>query len=212
MAELPLLIGMPEARHTPLDELRRRSAEQLLIRYEASRAHGQQVSRLAVRMAEQLAGDLLIGDEDRTILYCAALLHDTGWHCGRNKHHRHTYRLIKEAGLSGFTAEQIERIALVARYHRKAMPKLRHRSFAQLDPLGRQTVMKLAGILRLADGLDRTHRAAVEDVEVLLSRRRIELVIQPRFGDIREELMAAVRKKKLLEIVLAQPLVLVARS
>jgi len=72
--------------------------------------------------------------------------------------------------------------------------------------------MKLAGILRLADGLDRTHRAAVEDVEVLLSRRRIELVIQPRFGDIREELMAAVRKKKLLEIVLAQPLVLVARS
>jgi exopolyphosphatase/guanosine-5'-triphosphate,3'-diphosphate pyrophosphatase len=135
-------------------------------------------------------------------------LHDIGWHYGATKHHRRAYDLIKADGLSGFTPTQVEQISLVARYHRKAPPKLRHQAFAQLNALDRQMVTRLAAILRVADGLDRSHRAAVQDVTVQLTARRARLCVTPRFDDVEAELWAAGRKKKLLETVLGRTVIL----
>jgi len=63
--------------------------------------------------------------------------------------------------LRGFSAREIELIANVARYHRRAFPKRKHRNFARLDRGERRLVRRLSGILRVADGLDRTHSQAV---------------------------------------------------
>jgi len=186
-------------------ELRDRSVQQLMARYDFSHTHARQVSFLAGRLAEQLVCELLLGREDLDLLRYAALLHDIGWHYGQNKHHRNAYKLIKGGELPGFRSDEIERIALIARYHRKALPKLSHHAYARLDPMARQTVMRLAGVLRVADGLDRTHRSAVEDVIARVGSKGTNLIIRSRFEDIQPELREAKRKKKLLEIVLAQP-------
>src|SRR6185312_6969957 len=73
------------------------------------------------------------------------------------KHHKHAYHLIMHGDLRGFSAREIELIANVARYHRRAYPKKRHRNLAHLDRGERRLIRRLSGILRVADGLDRTH-------------------------------------------------------
>lgn len=190
-----------------VDDLRLRSVERLMSRYDFPRFHAEQVRLLADRLADQLAGELLLGSESRLILSCAALLHDIGWHFGQAKHHRRAYDLIKADGLSGFAPEQVELIAQVARYHRKAQPKIRHQTFAGLNAIDRQTVTKLAAILRVADGLDRSHRSVIEDVTVRLSRRQVRLMLKTRFDDVEQELWAAGRKRGLLETVLGRTVV-----
>ncbi len=190
-----------------VDDLRRQSVERLMSRCDFPRAHADQVHFLADRLAAQLARQLLLGPEARQILSYAALLHDIGWHFGRTRHHRHAYNLITTGGLSGFTPDQIEMIALVARYHRRARPKLKHQPLARLNTMDRETVTRLAALLRVADGLDRGHRAAIQDVAVRLDDRRALLMLQPRVDDVNVELQAAGRKKKLLESVLRRAVV-----
>jgi len=73
-----------------------------------------------------------------------------------------------------------------------------------LNAMDRQTVTNLAAVLRVADGLDRSHRSAVQDVEVRCDERTVQLILEPRFDDIEVELWAAGRKKKLLEMVLGR--------
>jgi exopolyphosphatase/guanosine-5'-triphosphate,3'-diphosphate pyrophosphatase len=163
------------------------------------------VAWLAIRLAEQLSRPLLLGEDDFAMLRYGALLHDIGWHFGQNKHHRNSYRLIKSGRLFGFVPGQIETIALIARYHRRSAPKLSHRPYARLDPVGRQTVVRLAAILRVADGLDRAHRSAIEDILVQTDAGRVRLFVRSRFDDVQTELWAANRKKKLLEIAMGRP-------
>ena len=71
-------------------------------------------------------------DREREWLEYAALLHDIGVHISYERHHKHSYYLIKNGDLRGFEPDEIETIALVARYHRRATPKRRHDGFGDL--------------------------------------------------------------------------------
>jgi hypothetical protein len=60
--------------------------------------------------------------------------------------------------LFGLTREDIAVIALVARYHRRAIPNpAAHPEYAALDRDSRIAVSKMAALLRVADALDRNH-------------------------------------------------------
>jgi exopolyphosphatase/guanosine-5'-triphosphate,3'-diphosphate pyrophosphatase len=126
--------------------------------------HCRQDAWLAVRLFD-LTSDLhRLGDEYRDLLYYAGLLHDIGYAEGYEQHHKTAYRLIRQADLPGLTDRERQIVANVARYHRGARPSLTHKGFAALVPEDREIVEKLAALLRLADGLDRSHTAAVRNV------------------------------------------------
>ena len=72
--------------------------------------------------------------------------------------------MIRNSELAGLTDLEIEIIAQIARYHRKSEPKPSHAEFAALDAADQHLVRTLAGILRVAIGLDRSHRGRVESV------------------------------------------------
>src|SRR4029453_17449495 len=74
--------------------------------------------------------------------------------------------LIKNGDLRGFEPDEIETIALVARYHRQATPKRRHEGFKELPRRTRRTVRTLAAILRLAESLDRSHTQSITNIEI----------------------------------------------
>jgi exopolyphosphatase/guanosine-5'-triphosphate,3'-diphosphate pyrophosphatase len=113
--------------------------------------------------------------ENRELLAAGALLRDVGYFVNYTKHHKHAYHLIVHADLPGFTPAQQVLIALIARYHRRAKPKKKHDGFCELGKADRARVRALAGILRLADGLDRTHTGVVGAVR--LERQRDGLVL-----------------------------------
>ena len=90
--------------------------------------------RLAVALFEQTRGIHGLTDREREWLEYAALLHDVGVHISYESHHKHSYYLIKNGDLRGFEPDEIETIALVARYHRRATPKRQHDGYVRSRP------------------------------------------------------------------------------
>ncbi|MFP4379016.1 MAG: HD domain-containing protein [Candidatus Sumerlaeia bacterium] len=130
--------------------------------------HMLQVSGLAMRLFDETM-DLHGEDRKaRRILLFAALLHDIGFSVDERKHHKHSRDLILEKGIQGLNRTEVDMVACVARYHRKAEPKPGHKIYRDLDPSQRKTVRSLAALLRLADGLDRSHHTKVRNLEVEL--------------------------------------------
>ena len=146
-----------------LSDLRFESVLHLAARFDDDPAHAEQATKLAIELFDQTSGLHGLGPACEEYLEAAGLLHNIGLAISHEAHHKHSYYLIRNAEqLTGFTNREIEIIAQVARYHRKSVPKAKHAEFAGLRPVDQDVVRKLAGILRVAIGLDRTHRGVVE--------------------------------------------------
>ncbi len=152
---------------------RRRSIIELGRRCNYDEAHANQVARLALSLFDQLRDLHGLDAAARELLEYAALVHDIGWHISHSSHHKHSYYLIKNGDLEGFSPVEVELIANIARYHRRSAPKRSHEPYMALRAEERTLVCKLAAILRLADGMDRGHYGNVQRVGVIRSKRRI---------------------------------------
>src|SRR5206468_8555850 len=125
-----------------------------------------EVVRLALGLFDQTRGTHGLTDREREWLEYAAILHDIGGLISFARHHRHSYYLIKNGDLRGFHPDEIEVIALVARYHRRGTPKRSHAEYARLPAGLRRAVRLLSSILRLAEGLDRSHAQVISGLDV----------------------------------------------
>jgi exopolyphosphatase/guanosine-5'-triphosphate,3'-diphosphate pyrophosphatase len=184
-------------------DIRRRSIVELGERCNYWSEHAQQVARLALSIFDQTRQAHGLKDREREWLEYAALLHDVGVHISYERHHRHSYYLIKHGDLRGFEPQEIEVIALVARYHRQATPKKSHEGYGILPPELRRVVKKLSAMVRLAESLDRSHSQAVAGID-LYSRRRDYLARLRATGDAELELWAAHRHVEPIEEMLGK--------
>jgi exopolyphosphatase/guanosine-5'-triphosphate,3'-diphosphate pyrophosphatase len=139
--------------------------------YDFEEEHSRQDARLAVRLFDLTADLHHLDDECRDLLKAAGLLHDIGyWLTGYSRHHKSSYELIMDAEWPMLSERETRIMANVARYHRGAKPGLTHQNFAALDEDDQEVVALLGALLRLADGLDRSHYDAVRDVDVWLEQ------------------------------------------
>ena len=163
--------------------------------------HLLQVARLSAMLFDALEPLHKMGSWERDLLCCAALLHDVGIAVSFSGHHKHSLRLIQKAELPALTAQERDVVANVARYHRKAKPKAKHKSFARLAEDQQALARRLAAILRLADGLDRAHENAVAHVEAdAASPEHWEIDLYGH-GDLGFAVWGAARKAGLFEDV-----------
>ena len=149
--------------------------------------HAEQVARLVSDLFDATRSLHGLSTEQRELIEYGSMLHDIGWHIAREKHHKHSQYLILHGDLKNFTREEIGIIANIARYHRKAKPKLSHKQFAKLSPHARKVVKVGAALLRIADGLDRSHSNVVTSLTCNITRKRVEIVLKAR-GDAELEL------------------------
>ena len=189
-----------EARIAVSRDMRARSVDRLLRRGNAEVVHAAHVGRLALEIFDQTHALHQLTATEREWLQYGALLHDIGCHIGYAKHQRHSYYLITHGDLTGFSADEIEALASLARYHKGGRPRDSHENWRRLNPYLQVVVEKLAAILRIADGLDRSHRQIVARVACRVRARRIELEASARM-DCEPELDAARRKAGLFERV-----------
>ena len=143
---------------------RRRSVFELLRKCDWHEAHSTHVANMALNIFDTLKEELDLLEDDRELLEYASYLHDIGYYISHSKHHKHALYIIRNSKLRGFREEEIEIIANVARYHRRSTPKKRHEQYWKLKPEIRKRIKKLAGILRVADGLDRSHYQNVQEL------------------------------------------------
>lgn len=174
---------------------------------ESDMQHVQQVTRLALQLFDDLKPLHGLGMQERAWLQYAGLLHDIGWIEGGTGHHKTALRIILETPLLPFDARERLIIGSIARYHRGALPAARHAHFAELKPLEQRLVGILAGLLRVADGLDCTHQSLVEEVTAQVVGKRIVIRCHAR-QLAAEELADATAKSDLLAQMLKRSVAL----
>ena len=186
-------------------DVRRRSVIELGERCGYWPEHAQQVARLALAIFDQTRSVHGLGDRERDWLEYGALLHDVGVHISYERHNRHSYYLIKNGDLRGFDPQEIEIIALITRYHRLGTPKKSHNGYGDLKRSKRRTVKALSAMVRLAEGLDRSHSQALAGIDVY-PRSDDYLARLRTTGDAELEMWAAHRHVAPLEAVLGKPI------
>jgi exopolyphosphatase/guanosine-5'-triphosphate,3'-diphosphate pyrophosphatase len=175
ISELP---GRSSIAQLPQSGNRMEWARHFARKARSNERHCEQVATLALQIFDGAKARFGLPASSRDLLQAAALLHDIGYLISHSKHHKHAYHLILHGDLPGFSPHEVELIANVARYHRRAFPKKRHENLARLTVDERRLIGRLSGILRIADGLDRTHSQAVTGVKVRAIRKGLRLNIQ----------------------------------
>lgn len=194
-----------------IPDVRRRSALELAERCNYYAEHAQQVVRLALAIFDQTRTVHGLTDRERDWLEFAALLHDIGSLISYERHHRHSYYLIRNGDLRGFDPDEIEVVALVARYHRRGTPKRSHEEYARLPSPLRKTVRTLASILRVAESLDRSHTQCIAGLD--LRDRGVDALLQVHTtGDAELEVWATNRHLQPFERILGKPVRLEAAT
>jgi exopolyphosphatase/pppGpp-phosphohydrolase len=175
--------------------------------------HARQVRRLSLALFEATRPLHRLDDQAKRLLDRAAFLHNTGMMIEARRHHKHSFRLIKEARLPDFTEEERYEIACIARYHRRALPSKDHEEYAALDRIARKRVSILSALLRVADALDYSHDGRVLDLaaDVALSNEATwAILLRSRpLADLDEEIAQAYEKADLFEKVFKHKLRLV---
>lgn len=193
--------------HHHLSNIRYKSVMQLAKTFNYDTHHAHQAVKLSLSIFDQTKNLHKLGEREREFLEYAALLHEIGFFISHAQHHRHTYYLIRNSELAGFTDTEKEIIANIARYHRKSHPKTKHDGYNRLTEGERMVVKKLAGILRLADGLDRSHINKVSSVRCKIQPRNLILKIKAG-SKIDLEEWAVNMKKGLFEEVFHKQVIL----
>jgi exopolyphosphatase/guanosine-5'-triphosphate,3'-diphosphate pyrophosphatase len=202
------LAGVPTTRTARAPSARHRSVAALTKRYAGRNQHGVQVARLALALFDGVAGELALSDHARELLEHAALLHDNGHAISHDRHHRHTAYLVRNSELLGFEPLEIEVLALVARAHRKQVPKPSSPELLGLPERTRHEVRALAAILRVADALDRTHFGVVRSLRAHVGADRVVIDVDPSRHSAELELWAGRRRTESLARVVGRPVVL----
>lgn len=172
--------------------------------------HARHVERLADQFFLATQPLHKLSERARHLLARAAFLHNTGMLVEARRHHKHSYRLIKETPLPGFSEQERLEIACIARYHRRALPSTSHEEFVALGKAARKRVSALAALLRIADALDFNHDGCVLSLsspEELCDKRIWTLVLQVRpLADLDLEIEHAHEKADLFEKVFKREL------
>jgi exopolyphosphatase / guanosine-5'-triphosphate,3'-diphosphate pyrophosphatase len=179
--------GLIEDRLRYQSSVRERNVLKLASKYHVKLEHSDRVAAFAHSLFDQTQGTLHNwGLDERQLLWAAAILHNCGHYVSHSSHHKHSYYLIRNGELLGYTETEIEIIASLARYHRKSPPKKKHENYQNLlTKQHRQIVSQLSAILRLAVALDRRQIGAIAQVqcEYYPQFRHVNLLIFPSQTD-----------------------------
>jgi exopolyphosphatase/guanosine-5'-triphosphate,3'-diphosphate pyrophosphatase len=174
------------------------SATGVAEKYHVDLDHARSVADVAVRLFDVFQPDHGLGPRPRLLLRVAALLHEVGGFVSSRAHHKHSEYLIANAEIFGLTRGEIALVSLVARYHRRSVPRPSHPTYMMLGRESRLVVNKLAALLRVADALIRGHGRRAADIR--FERKGDELIVfMPGGGDLLLEQRAVQSKGDLLE-------------
>ena len=184
----------------------RSEVEQMSLRYGVPLKHSRKVAALARAPFHSLQGLHQLPPAYGKLLEASAYLHDIGHYVSDSSHHKHSYYLVANSDLPGFTNREREFIANLCRYHRKAMPSPAHSNHRSLNAEERRALLLLLPLLRLADSLDRSHAQRIESIRCQFRNEQV-LIQVVSAADVDLEQWAAERAADVFRLVYARPVV-----
>ena len=156
--------------------------------------HALKVLELAMKLFDQTVDLHQLGAHEKCLLMAGAILHDVGLAISNRSHHKHSQYIVSTQNFYYYSDEDRQIIANIVRYHRRTLPKLTHNDYAALSHKNRMIVCKLAAILRIADSLDNNHRQNVEDINVTIKKKNINIEVKTTDSSLVEEYSFNVKK------------------
>lgn len=179
--------GLIEDRMQFQQSVRERSVHAAADKYHVPAAPRERVADFVQGLFDATKGHLHNwGNSERELLWAAAILHNAGHYISHSSHHKHSYYLIRNGELLGYTEAEIEIIANIARYHRKSLPKKKHDNYRNLsEKEHRSVVNELSAMLRIAVALDRRGIGAIESVKYYFdgTNKILHIDIRPTLPD-----------------------------
>ncbi len=156
------------------------SIARAVAHYNVDMKHALDVRDSAMLLFSALRSVHGLAPEFREWLSAAAMLYEVGDYVNRNGHHRHTYYIISNSEILGYTPQQRRMIAAIARYLGKSRPTLEDTPMKSVDPADRAGVQKAILLLRLARALNLGRSRAVQKVRVSQHGAEVRLTLVPR--------------------------------
>lgn len=156
------------------------SITKAVTHYRVEMKHALDVRASAMFLFSALRSVHGLAPEFREWLSAAAMLYEVGDYINRNGHHRHTYYIISNSEILGYTPQQRRIIAAIARYLGKSRPVMEEAPMKDIDPADRGGVQKAILLLRLARALNLGRSRAVEKVRVSHRGAEVRLTLVPR--------------------------------
>ncbi len=171
--------GFIEDRLRFQSSIRKRSVLKAAQKYQVNLQYAERIANFALSLFDQTQNKLHFwGEEERELLWAASILHNCGHFISHAAHHKHSYYLIRNGDLLGYTEIELETIANLARYHRKSNPKKKHENYRNLgSKTHRQVVDQLSPLLRIAVALDRRQIGAVKAIDCDIHTDRGEMLL-----------------------------------
>jgi len=172
-------------------ELRKNTIENLAKKFNVVMEHANHVRMTSLKIFDALQHKLIdFGNYEKELLSYSALLHDIGYFISHDLHHKHSQYLIENSDLPGFTNDEAKLIANIARYHRKSHPKKSHINYAVLSDKKKHIVKVLAGILSIAEGIDRRQSQLVKDIvaQFDFTSNTLSIKLIPKYDDVVPEI------------------------
>ena len=180
------------------------SAQELLNKFSNNTSHPAEVKRLALIIFDETCQKVCeMPDKYRKYLESASLLHDIGYYIDAKGHNKHSMKMVMENGLAGFSQTEEKIIGCICRYHRGGLPdKDEHEIYNTLDKKERKIVKKLAGILKISDGLDKNHLNLIKNITLNYDEENkiVEFLLIPNNPEFLPDISLAIRKRDLYEI------------
>ncbi len=150
-------------------------------RYRGNEERGQSLDLIAMKIFDATRKIHGLGKRERLLLRLACILHDCGKYVSIANVSECSYNIILRTEIIGISHIEREIVANVVLYnHSDFIYYEQQMEASDLDREAYLTITKLTAILRLANGLDRTHKKKLDDMRV--SVREEQLVISARSG------------------------------
>jgi len=196
------------AERTRLSRDQRREVQQMGRRYGVDVDHARKVAEIGNLLFGALQSLHGLPSGCGKLLEATAYLHDVGHYISGVSHHKHSYYVVSNSDLAGFTDRERYLIAALCRYHRKALPNPQHSVFQTLSTEERRILLMLIPILRLADNLDRSRDQRIQGIECCLRNGDVELQVRAN-GDIDLEQWGAERAGEAFQQIYQRPVSIV---
>jgi exopolyphosphatase/guanosine-5'-triphosphate,3'-diphosphate pyrophosphatase len=168
-------VGAERAR---LSRDQRREVEQMGRRYAVDVDHARKVAEIGSLLFDALQALHALPPGCGRLLEAAAYLHDVGHFISGVSHHKHSFYVISNSDLAGFTDRERLLIAALCRYHRRALPSPLHSAYQALSAEERRIVLMLIPIMRLAGNLDRSRDQRIQGIDCSLRNGDVQLQVK----------------------------------
>ncbi len=155
----------------------RREVEALGHRYGVSREHARKVANIAHLLFTALQPLHNLPPSAGKLLDAAAYLIDVGHYVSDSGHHKHSYYVVSNSDMAGFTQRERLLVACLCRYHRKSLPSPVHSQYQALPADDRRLLMYLIPLLRLADNLNRSRQQRIRGIDCRIRDNRVILEV-----------------------------------